>query len=359
MDRAPMLRTDKGRPDTTARHVLSVLAEHANSQGRNSHPSLARIQYRTGYDRRTAQRALRRLEAGGLIAKDGVVDGRTRWRLAMHLQRPESDWEEIEAAEDADRARVAERVRKHRAKKVTHAEGVTETDSASVTEPDVTHSDDVTGPDVTHSASVRNGSKVRYKADVTHSASVCNALSAALTTINHQKNQPPLKPSAPPSSDPSGAAAADAERETAEPTDALFDNPGSAEALAAAPLASKPMGKRAPARKTDEDPAFAEFWKIYPRRVNKAAARKKWDTAIKNGADPADIIAGARAYASNPRRAASDIGYTAHAATWLHNERWNDEPEPVHDTAGSGVGASARVNHIDWSHGPTLGRRHA
>lgn len=176
MDDAPMLRTTAGKPDTTARHVLQAMAEHASPKGLNCHPSAARIQYRTGYDRRTVQRAWRRLEEAGLIIKDGTIEDRTRWRLAVKRIRPAADWDEIKQAAEEDRAAVAERVRKHR-----KARSVTDTESVTVT-----HSGAVTESPVTHSASACNALEVR---DVTHSASVRNALSAALTT-----NQPPVEP---------------------------------------------------------------------------------------------------------------------------------------------------------------------
>ncbi|MYR93062.1 MULTISPECIES: helix-turn-helix domain-containing protein [unclassified Streptomyces] len=185
MDDAPMLRTDKGRPDSTARHVLQVLAEHARPDGSSSHPSHLRIQYRTGYDERTIQRALRRLETGGLIKSDGSVNGRRRWRLQLHLRRPAFDWAELEAEAEDAKKQAAERQRRSRSKRVTPPESVTVTHSESVTEPDVTHSGDVTEGDVTHSASVSHALEVR---DVTHSASECHALSAPLTTNNHQSN---------------------------------------------------------------------------------------------------------------------------------------------------------------------------
>jgi hypothetical protein len=182
MDDAPMLRTDKGRPDSTARHVLQVLAEHARSDGSNAHPSVLRIQYRTGYDERTVQRALRRLEAGGLIRQQGTVQGRKKWRLQMHLQRPEFDWAELEAEAEEGKRQAAERQRRARQKRVTQSESVTVTHGESVT---VTHSDDVTEGGVTHSESVSHALPVR---DVTHSASECHALSAPLTVTNHQQN---------------------------------------------------------------------------------------------------------------------------------------------------------------------------
>lgn len=168
MDDAPMLLTSRGKPDSTARHVLQALAEHAHKDGTNTYPSVLRLRYRTGYDRRTVQRALRRLEAAKLIFRDGTVNGCTCWKLAMKQVRPVSDWTALEAEEEAERAAGAERVRRHRANRVTHSNDVT-----------VTHSDDVTEGDVTDSESVRNAFEVR---DVTHSESVRNALSAARTS---------------------------------------------------------------------------------------------------------------------------------------------------------------------------------
>lgn len=183
MDDAPMLRTEKGKPDTTSRHVLQALAEHAHRDGSGARPSVLRLQYRTGYDRRTVQRALRRLEDGKLIEAKGVVNGCTSYTLDLSLRRPEGDWAALETEEEELRQATAARVRKHREKKrVTHSDDVT-----------VTHSNDVTEVDVTHSASVRNASEVRY---VTHSDDVRNARSAARTisepSVEPPENHPPL-----------------------------------------------------------------------------------------------------------------------------------------------------------------------
>ncbi|MEV8418768.1 helix-turn-helix domain-containing protein [Streptomyces niveus] len=180
MDDAPMLLTDKGKPDTTARGVLQALAEHAHKDGKGAHPSVLRLQYRTGYDRRTVQRALRRLEDGRLIAPDGMVGGRTSWKLNLKAVRPASDWADLEAEEESFRASTAERKRRSRAKAVTHADSVT-----------VTHSDDVTNGDVTHSASGRHALELH---DVTHSASGRHARNAALT-IKEPPTEPPVEPS--------------------------------------------------------------------------------------------------------------------------------------------------------------------
>jgi DNA-binding Lrp family transcriptional regulator len=173
MDDAPMLATGKGRPDTTARHVLQVLAEHARPDGTEAHPSVLRISYRTGYDERTVQRALRRLEDGRLIKRDGAVQGRTRWKLAMHRVRPGSDWDRLEAAAERARESAAERQRRSRANRNPSS---------------VTHSECVTSEPVTHSEGVTDeGVSRTLRPHVTHSASARHALSAPLTTNNHHQ----------------------------------------------------------------------------------------------------------------------------------------------------------------------------
>jgi hypothetical protein len=48
---------------------------------------------------------------------------------------------------------------------------------------------------------------------------------------------------------------------------------------------------------------------------------------MKRGADPEQVILAARLYATNPRRQESEPKYTAHPATWLNQERYDDEPD--------------------------------
>jgi hypothetical protein len=74
-----------------------------------------------------------------------------------------------------------------------------------------------------------------------------------------------------------------------------------------------------------EDRHFGRFWDAYPRKVGKGAARKAWTKAIKSGATPPDIAAGAERYRDDPKRRREDIRFTAHPATWLNAERWTDQ----------------------------------
>lgn len=148
MDDAPMLFTEKGKPDTTARHILAVLAEHANPL---AYPSRQQIRFRTGYDERTIQRALARLEDEGLIKREGAKNGCPMWSMALHRKRPASDREQLKAEAEAKKVATAKRVAAYRARKAAEAQV---TGSMPVTGTD---SVPVTSGRVTDSASVRNG----------------------------------------------------------------------------------------------------------------------------------------------------------------------------------------------------------
>jgi hypothetical protein len=76
-------------------------------------------------------------------------------------------------------------------------------------------------------------------------------------------------------------------------------------------------------RQNRGDGAFERFWAAYPRRVAKEAARKAFASAIKRGADPETLIAGAQRYAVE--RKDQDPKYTKHPATWLNGGCWEDE----------------------------------
>ncbi|MFJ9671411.1 helix-turn-helix domain-containing protein [Streptomyces sp. NPDC101221] len=281
MDHAPMLRTEKGKPDTTARHVLQALAEHASPAGTDAHPSVLRMQYRTGYDRATVQRALRRLEKGGLIAKDGTKESRTRWKLAMELRRPATDWSDLEREEDEFRTAAAERKRRSRSKGVTHAESVTVTDAEGVT---VTHGESVTD-DVTHAKSVRHALKVRS--------------SRTERSPNHPQpsDNQLLKDSSP----------------AAEPDE---------QQATVAPVQTKSSSEK----KNHHLEAFGAFWSNYPKKRDREAAKKAWIAAIERGVPPKHMVDAAQAYARE--RFGQDPKYTKYPATWLDKGCYDDEPDP-------------------------------
>src|SRR5262245_37611632 len=68
---------------------------------------------------------------------------------------------------------------------------------------------------------------------------------------------------------------------------------------------------------------FDEWWRAYPRKVGKQAARRKYEAARAAGAAADELLAGAERYAGAAIDA--DPQYVAHPATWLHQGRWQDE----------------------------------
>lgn len=90
---------------------------------------------------------------------------------------------------------------------------------------------------------------------------------------------------------------------------------------------SLPSSGVTPVTPSTPDQDFEFFWSLYPRRKEKAAARKKWDQLIKAGASPDAIIAGVRLYAAE--KAGEDPQFIKHATTWLNKGCWEDEPDPT------------------------------
>lgn len=81
---------------------------------------------------------------------------------------------------------------------------------------------------------------------------------------------------------------------------------------------------------TRPDPdGFDEFWKIYPHKVGKGAARKAFAARLKAGTKPADLIAAARVFAEWVVSAATvgeleSMRSVPHPSTWLNQERDGD-----------------------------------
>lgn len=76
----------------------------------------------------------------------------------------------------------------------------------------------------------------------------------------------------------------------------------------------------------DTDAQFAQFWKIWPRHDAKKVALAKFKLAAKK-LPAVEIVAAAQAWLT--ARTALDPQFVPHAATWLNQERWNDEaPSP-------------------------------
>jgi len=72
---------------------------------------------------------------------------------------------------------------------------------------------------------------------------------------------------------------------------------------------------------------FDEFWKIYPRKVAKGDARKAWITTASIRPPIADLLKSVYAARASKQWLKDDGEFIPHPATWLRQERWEDQHE--------------------------------
>jgi len=78
--------------------------------------------------------------------------------------------------------------------------------------------------------------------------------------------------------------------------------------------------------KKEEDPAFSEFWKLYPKKESKGAARRAWNK-IKAPCETLEKIKMALVWQKKTRQWQDDHGqYIPQPATYLNGCKWDDEP---------------------------------
>lgn len=71
---------------------------------------------------------------------------------------------------------------------------------------------------------------------------------------------------------------------------------------------------------------FDLFWQAYPRRVGKAAARKAWAKLNPDTATVQQMLDALKWQVNQPQWTKDGGMYVPHPSTWLHEERWEDEP---------------------------------
>lgn len=90
-------------------------------------------------------------------------------------------------------------------------------------------------------------------------------------------------------------------------------------------------------RRHEADFFETSFWSIYPRKVGKGGARRAFKTACLK-TSPETIVEAVRRFAV--KCAGMEDKFIPHAATWLHDERWQDadlSPKPQEPEHPSGV----------------------
>lgn len=92
---------------------------------------------------------------------------------------------------------------------------------------------------------------------------------------------------------------------------------------------------------TDVESEFDTWWEIYPRKVGKAEAKRKFAVALTKVKLKA-LISATRKYV----QVQPDVRYTAYPATWLNQERWADDPSHINprSTSRSSTGRPQRAD---------------
>lgn len=88
-------------------------------------------------------------------------------------------------------------------------------------------------------------------------------------------------------------------------------------------------GREGRVRKAEVDELFGTFWQIYPRRVGRQAAWRRFNTQLQAGVDPWLILTAARVVAKQFADGKVEMQFVPHPATWLNRHGWEDEPEAV------------------------------
>lgn len=83
----------------------------------------------------------------------------------------------------------------------------------------------------------------------------------------------------------------------------------------------------APKQEEPEPDPFTEFYEAYPRKVGRGKARQAYAKAVKDGASHREIMAGLARYQKHINLNDIEMQYRCHPATWLNQERWDDELE--------------------------------
>jgi len=77
----------------------------------------------------------------------------------------------------------------------------------------------------------------------------------------------------------------------------------------------------------DEDytAEFLEYWAVYPKKVGKGDAYRKWQTLVKSEKKKEQIIASVQQHKGTTRWKEEDGKYIPNPATFLHQKRFDDE----------------------------------
>ena len=87
---------------------------------------------------------------------------------------------------------------------------------------------------------------------------------------------------------------------------------------------------------------FEAFWAAYPRKVGKGAARSEWQKLHPSAALQAAIRAALAQQTTSDQWRKEGGQFIPHARTWLHQRRWEDEPDNLEPSSVGQTPKTAR-----------------
>lgn len=82
---------------------------------------------------------------------------------------------------------------------------------------------------------------------------------------------------------------------------------------------------------------FEAFWKEYPRKVGKGKAKESFEKAIKSGVTLEVLISAVKQQRESIQWQKGGGQFVPHPATWLNQQRWEDEVDNVGGADGTGT----------------------
>ena len=80
--------------------------------------------------------------------------------------------------------------------------------------------------------------------------------------------------------------------------------------------------------KTEKENDFALFWEEYPKKKGRGAAEKAFEKALKK-TDINTLLDAVKIQRNSDQWTRDNGQWIPYPATWLNQERWNDEPDPT------------------------------
>lgn len=150
-----------------------------------------------------------------------------------------------------------------------------------------------------------------------------------LSPLTHGQVTPEQMSGLPLTSDPLPPTPPNKEEPSLEPSGepSLLLDSTSSESNGQLVLADPSQSTPAPPRRINGH-EFDRFWKVYPRKVGKAGARKAFKQACQR-ADLEEIIDGASQLRRLHESGRKSMQYLPHPSTWLNRDGWTDDPEHV------------------------------